>query len=64
MYHAKGKLSGINGVARPGIVHRLDKDTSGLLVVAKTNEAHQMLAEQIKAKTCRRIDVYKRQVCT
>ncbi len=57
VYHAKGKLSGINGVARPGIVHRLDKDTSGLLVVAKTNEAHQMLAEQIKAKTCRRIYV-------
>lgn len=41
-------LSGINGVIRPGIVHRIDKDTSGLLIVAKTNEAHLALAEQIK----------------
>jgi 23S rRNA pseudouridine1911/1915/1917 synthase len=48
-------LSGINGVERPGIVHRLDKDTSGLLVVAKTDHAHQDLQRQIQAKTARRI---------
>lgn len=54
MYHTGGRLSGINGVARPGIVHRLDKDTSGLIVVAKTNEAHLSLAEQIQTKTCKR----------
>ncbi len=46
LYHCKGNLSGINGVVRPGIVHRIDKDTSGLLVVAKTNEAHISLTEQ------------------
>ncbi len=48
MYHCKGELSGINGVIRPGIVHRIDKNTSGLLMVAKTNSAHLSLAEQIK----------------
>lgn len=48
-------LSGINGVIRPGIVHRLDKDTSGLLVVAKNDKAHINLSEQISSKTCRRI---------
>lgn len=47
-------LSGINGQLRPGIVHRLDKDTSGLLVVAKNDFAHVRLAEQIKNKTCHR----------
>ena len=46
--HCEGQLSGINGVLRPGIVHRIDKDTSGLLIVAKTNDAHLGLAEQIK----------------
>ncbi len=46
--HCKGSLSGINGILRPGIVHRIDKDTSGLLIVAKTNDAHIELAEQIK----------------
>ena len=46
--HCKGGLSGINGVMRPGIVHRIDKNTSGLLMVAKTNRAHISLAEQIK----------------
>ena len=46
LYHCAGGLSGINGAVRPGIVHRIDKDTSGLLVVAKTNEAHLSLAEQ------------------
>lgn len=48
-------LSSINGVIRPGIVHRLDKDTSGLIVVAKNDEAHKNLAAQIAAKTARRI---------
>ncbi len=48
LYHCGENLSGINGVLRPGIVHRIDKDTSGLLMVAKTNEAHVSLAAQIK----------------
>ena len=47
-------LSGINGELRPGIVHRIDKDTSGLLVVAKNDTAHLSLSEQIQNKTCRR----------
>ena len=46
LFHCAGKLSGINGVARPGIVHRIDKDTSGLLVVAKSDAAHEGLARQ------------------
>ena len=54
MHHCKGSLSGINGVMRPGIVHRIDKDTSGLLLVAKTDEAHTNLSEQIKNKTVKR----------
>lgn len=49
LYHCKGSLSGINGVLRPGIVHRIDKNTSGLLIVAKNDEAHRKLAAQIKA---------------
>lgn len=48
MFHCKDKLSGINGVMRPGIVHRIDKNTSGLLMVAKNDSAHVGLAEQIK----------------
>ena len=48
LYHCKGSLSGINGVLRPGIVHRIDKDTSGLLLVAKNDFAHVSLAQQIK----------------
>lgn len=48
------KLSSINGVIRPGIVHRIDKNTSGLLVVAKCDEAHKSLAKQIEEKTCKR----------
>ncbi len=48
LYHCQGSLSGINGVLRPGIVHRIDKDTSGLLIVAKNDFAHLKLAEQIK----------------
>ncbi len=47
-------LSGVGGALRPGIVHRIDKDTSGLLVVAKNDRAHLSLSEQIKEKTCRR----------
>ena len=46
LHHCRGRLSGINGVERPGIVHRIDKDTSGLLVVAKTDAAHEGLARQ------------------
>lgn len=48
LHHCRGSLSGINGVLRPGIVHRIDKDTSGLLIVAKSDAAHAGLAEQIK----------------
>ncbi len=54
LYNVKN-LSGINGVIRPGIVHRLDKDTSGLLVVAKNDFAHVELSKQIANKTCKRI---------
>ena len=54
MHHCKGNLSGINGVARPGIVHRIDKDTSGVLLVAKPNAAHLHLAEQIKVHSVTR----------
>ncbi len=49
LFHAKESLSGINGEIRPGIVHRIDKDTSGLLIVAKNDVSHNFLAEQIKA---------------
>ena len=49
LHHCAGKLSGVGGVARPGIVHRIDKDTSGLLVVAKTDVAHEGLARQFAA---------------
>lgn len=59
--HCKGSLSGINGVIRPGIVHRIDKDTSGLLIVAKTDAAHRFLAEQIKAHSFKR--EYEAVVC-
>lgn len=48
LFHCGDSLSGINGVLRPGIVHRIDKDTSGLLIVAKNDYAHKLLAEQIK----------------
>lgn len=54
LYHCQGRLSAINGVIRPGIVHRIDKDTSGLLVVAKNNDAHLFLAEQIKERKASR----------
>jgi 23S rRNA pseudouridine1911/1915/1917 synthase len=49
LHHCSGSLSGIGGVARPGIVHRIDKDTSGLLLVAKTDVAHEGLAKQFAA---------------
>jgi 23S rRNA pseudouridine1911/1915/1917 synthase len=52
--HCEGSLSGINGMIRPGIVHRLDRDTSGLLMVAKTDAAHLFLSAQLKEKTARR----------
>lgn len=55
LLHRVKNLSGINGVLRPGIVHRLDKDTSGLLVIAKNDKAHISLQEQIKNKTCKRV---------
>ena len=51
LHHCKGRLSGIGGVERPGIVHRLDKDTSGCLVVAKTNIAHQSLTTQFSERS-------------
>ena len=51
MHHCNNHLSGVNGKIRPGIVHRIDKDTSGLLLVAKTDEVHNHLAKQISEKT-------------
>ena len=54
LHHCRGRLSGIGGVARPGIVHRIDKDTSGLLVVAKTDRAHEGLAKQFAAHSIER----------
>ena len=55
MFHCKDSLSGINGEIRPGIVHRIDKDTSGLLVIAKNDIAHEHLAKQFKDHTINRI---------
>ncbi len=55
LHHCAGRLSGIGGVARPGIVHRIDKDTSGLLVVAKTDPAHERLSRQFAAHTVERV---------
>ncbi len=54
LHHCGDTLSGIGGVARPGIVHRIDKDTSGLLVIAKNDTAHQHLSNQLKARTLKR----------
>ena len=54
LYHCKNKLSGINGEDRPGIVHRIDKDTSGLLVVAKNDQAHAFIAKQFEEHTIKR----------
>jgi 23S rRNA pseudouridine1911/1915/1917 synthase len=61
LHHCAGKLSGINGVERPGIVHRLDKDTSGLMVAAKSDDAHKMLAGMIESREIKR--EYKAIVC-
>ena len=55
MYHCKDSLSGIGGVIRPGIVHRIDKDTSGLLVVAKNDYAHQFLSAQLADRSLSRV---------
>lgn len=55
LHHCRGELSGIGGVARPGIVHRIDKDTSGLLVVAKSDRAHEGLAQQFKTHSIDRL---------
>src|SRR5439155_3288687 len=55
LHHCAGRLSGIGGVARPGIVHRIDKDTSGLLVVAKTDVAHEGLAAQFARHSIDRV---------
>ena len=55
MAHCKGSLSGIGGEIRPGIVHRLDKDTSGLLIVAKNDKAHINMSEQIKNREVKKI---------
>jgi 23S rRNA pseudouridine1911/1915/1917 synthase len=55
LHHCAGQLSGIGGVARPGIVHRIDKDTSGLLVVAKTDAAHEGLARQFAEHSIERV---------
>ncbi len=54
MYHCKGKLSGINGVMRPGIVHRIDQDTTGLLIICKNDSSHRFIAEQLKNHTITR----------
>ena len=54
LLHAVGDLSGIGGVLRPGIVHRLDKDTSGLMIVAKHDEAHRALSDELKRRQIRR----------
>ena len=61
LYHCKGRLSSINGIIRPGIVHRIDKYTSGLLMVAKTDSAHNFLAEQTKEHSFMR--EYRAVVC-
>lgn len=61
LHHCAGRLSGINGVLRPGIVHRIDRDTSGLLLVAKTDRAHLALAAQIAAHSLLR--EYEAVVC-
>lgn len=61
MYHCKGDLSGINGVLRPGIVHRIDKDTTGVLIVCKNDKSHNALAEQLKEHSITR--KYRAIVC-
>lgn len=55
LFHCKDQLSGINGVMRPGIVHRIDKDTSGVLVICKNDQAHRVIAQQLKEHSITRI---------
>ena len=55
LYHMEGRLSGINGILRPGIVHRIDKDTSGLLIICKNDKSHEAIALQLKNHSCNRI---------
>ena len=55
MYHCKDNLSGINGVMRPGIVHRIDKDTTGSVIICKNDNAHQSIAEQLKEHSINRV---------
>ena len=55
MYHCKDNLSGINGVLRPGIVHRIDKDTTGSVIICKNDNAHQKIAEQLKEHSINRV---------
>lgn len=57
LYHCKDDLSGINGVKRPGIVHRIDRDTSGLLLICKNDRSHLFIAKQLKDHTIRRVYV-------
>ena len=54
LFHCKGNLSGINGIMRPGIVHRIDKDTTGALLICKTDTCHRILAEQLKVHSITR----------
>ncbi|MBD5477662.1 MAG: RluA family pseudouridine synthase [Lachnospiraceae bacterium] len=61
MYHCKGNLSGINGVLRPGIVHRIDRDTTGSLIICKNDHAHNVIAEQLKEHSITR--KYRAIVC-
>lgn len=61
LYHCRGELSGINGVLRPGIVHRIDKDTTGVLIVCKNDRAHNRVAEQLKEHSITRR--YRAVVC-
>ncbi len=55
MYHCQGQLSGINGVMRPGIVHRIDKDTTGSVIICKNDDAHKSIAAQLEAHTINRL---------
>ena len=55
MYHCRGQLSGINGVMRPGIVHRIDRDTTGSVMICKNDDAHRSIAAQLEAHTINRL---------
>ena len=58
MYHCGNELSGINGVMRPGIVHRIDMDTTGSLIICKNDMAHQCIAEQLKEHSIKRLHTF------